>query len=255
MDKKMMIPILAFLFSIIVLPAAASAAVSVGNEAISRISLDGTSNFVVVDTNNPANKDGTLATFTYYATQSNKFRFLLVDADSRVKWISELITPAAAGVNTYSPAASIEVKKGWNLGVHFLNNGMIPYALTGATAKFTNSDDGLPVLGNTIQYQGYASRTYSIGAASAKPAEPATTTPEVGNATTTDTGLPPIATVLAGKKLCLAGQWADIVGTSFKNQGQCVSYYNQQILGHIENLMKRIIELQKQLLEIQKKSK
>ena len=137
--------------------------ITVGNDSSSRTLLDGYTNFVIIDTNHPASATGTLTSFSYYALNTNPFRFILVDSSNLVKWVSELITPSAAGVGTYTPAPGVAIEAGWNLGVYFpLSGASIPYELTGAPASYTVNNFGLPTVGSTLTYENSQGRTYSF---------------------------------------------------------------------------------------------
>jgi len=91
--------------------------ITVGNPAISRSTVDTYQNFTIIDTNNPVSATGWLTSFSYYATSTNSFEFVLVDSSNVVKWVSPTVTPAATGMQTYN--ISVPVQVGWNLGVHF----------------------------------------------------------------------------------------------------------------------------------------
>lgn len=165
MLKKILtnITLLALLIMPFVGHMASAASIDVGNAAINRANLDGYSNFTIIDENNPVSADGYLDTFTYYAANTNSFEFVLVDESNMVKWVSPMITPSAeAGVKTWSPASSIAVEEGWNLGVHFDSTGTIPFDLTGEEAPYTANNSGMPTVGSTLSYESTSSsRTYS----------------------------------------------------------------------------------------------
>ncbi|MEK7081038.1 MAG: hypothetical protein AAB902_01465 [Patescibacteria group bacterium] len=144
---------------------AKAAIVDVGNTAISRTSLDGFSNFTIVDTNNPVSANGSLDTFTYYAKNTNSFEFVLVDSSNVVKWISPTITPTPGeGVKTWIPGGAVSVTMNWNLGVHFDSTGTIPFDSTGNLATYTSNGSGMPTVGVALIPAGTTNRTYSFGA-------------------------------------------------------------------------------------------
>src|SRR3990167_5772203 len=143
---------------------ASAAVIDVGNGALNRSFIDGSSNFTVIDVNNPVSANGFLDTFTYFASNTNSFEFVLVDSSNVVKWVGPTITPSAgAGVKTWMPIIPIPASMSWNLGVHFNGTGTIPFDSTGASASFTANGSGLPIVGSTLTV-GVASRTYSFGA-------------------------------------------------------------------------------------------
>jgi len=139
-------------------------AITVGNDSSSRTLLDGYTNFVIIDTNHPASAAGYLTSFSYYALNTNPFRFILVDSSKVVKWVSDPITPSLApGVNTFTPATSVNVESGWNLGVYFSLTGTIPYEVAGTSAWYTPNDSGLPTAGQTLSTTNTSdNRTYSF---------------------------------------------------------------------------------------------
>lgn len=74
-----------------------------------------------------------------------------------------------------------------------------------------------------------------------------------------DDTLPPIGDVLARKAKCMKGLWNDAADDNgnqmFKNQGQCVAYYNQQILGHVQNMIKMLVQKMQELkAQVQKQN-
>lgn len=186
-------------------------AVDVGNPATDRALLDGYSNFVIVDTNNPVNLDGYLDTFNYYAENQNTFHFLLVDNTNTVKWMSPTITPSAGnGAKVWTPVTPVAVEDGWNLGVHFDSTGTISYDDGGATAIYTANGSGSPTLNSTLTIEGSTNRTYSFNASGSEVVEP------------------PVADHPVTKDDCKNGGWMNFTNPEFKNQGQCIKYVNQQ---------------------------
>ena len=133
-----------------------------GNDTTARTQLDLASNFTVVDTNHPATSAGTITSFGYYASNMNPFNFILVNSSGVVQWVSPTITPAATGMNTYTPTTSLAIQPGWNLGVYFSSTGTIPYENTGASASWTNVNTGMPSATMTLNYAGSGTRTYSF---------------------------------------------------------------------------------------------
>lgn len=139
-----------------------AAVLTVGNDTTARTIVDTYHNFTIIDTNFPASAEGELTQFDYYAYNTNPFRFILVDGTNEVKWVSDQITPVSSGVGTYTPAAPVYINTSWNVGLYFANTGTIPFAYTGAPAFYEPNNAGLPVVGETLNYQGLSNRVYSF---------------------------------------------------------------------------------------------
>jgi len=190
---KKIISILA-IFSIFVMAmpfSAVATTLTVGNDTTVRTITDTATNFTIIDKNHTSTALGVLKTFSYYAANTNTFRFVLVDASSVVKWVSDEITPSAVGVGTYTPATPVYIESGWNLGLYFKTSGTIPFESTGAVAWYTANDSGLPSVGNTLVYAGSSNRIYSFvatGEVTEMPSVPQITWP-ANNATITSAAL------------------------------------------------------------------
>ena len=143
---------------------ALASSLTVGNSSTNRASADSYANFTVVDTNNPATATGTLSAFSYYATSTSSFEFVLVNSSNVVQWVSPIITPPALGLNSWLPVTPINVQAGWNLGVHFDATGTIPFDSSGALAAYTPNGNGLPLASSTLTIEGTTNRTYSFSA-------------------------------------------------------------------------------------------
>lgn len=150
---------------------------TVGNDTVSGTNTDSWSDFVVVDTNNPASSDGMLTNFSYYASRTNPFLFIVVDGGNTVKWVGEEIVPSTTGVNTYNLPSPVSIETGWNIGLYYPSNGTVPYNLVGEDALYTLQGHGVPVEGEVLDGAavGNHSRTYSFNANGWYPL----TTPEV----------------------------------------------------------------------------
>jgi hypothetical protein len=136
--------------------------IKAGNDGNSRPQLDSYSNFTVIDTNNPVDQKGELKKFSYWAGNKNPFRFVVVNEEGKVKWVSEQITPKKVGQNNYKPGSPVAVKKSWNIGMYFSKTGTIPFESTGKDAKYTANNSGLPTVGSNLSIAGNTSRTYSF---------------------------------------------------------------------------------------------
>ena len=140
---------------------------TVGNDTSVRDHTDTYTNFTIIDTNHPAEFTGDLTTFSYYASNTNHFRFVVVDENKVVKWVGDEITPPSIGVHTYTPGTPVHVEDGWNVGMYFVSSGTIPYNSGGSASYWEPNDSGLPDVGDTINVEtGFDSsatdRTYSF---------------------------------------------------------------------------------------------
>lgn len=137
---------------------------TIGNDVASRPYTDTYSNFVIIDTNNPADATGEIQTFRYYASALKPFRFLLVDGSWSVMWVGDEITPSELGVNTYEPSSPVHVESGWNVGLYFAQTGVIPFDMAGLPVWWRANDSGLPAVGNILTFEGNGTqnRTYSF---------------------------------------------------------------------------------------------
>jgi hypothetical protein len=136
--------------------------IGVGNEAIDRPVVDTRTNFAIVDTNHPVNGFGVLTEFYYYAANTNPFRFIVVDQDLEVKWVSDEITPPGAGLFEHEPTNPPWVQTGWNVGLYFASTGTIPFTNVGEPAAYTPGGYGVPVVGTNLTVDGTSNRTYSF---------------------------------------------------------------------------------------------
>jgi len=139
---------------------------TVGNDTSVRDNIDSYTNFTIIDTNHPAEFTGHLTSFDYYASNTNHFRFVVVDENKVVKWVSEEITPST-GVHTFTPGTPVHVEDGWNVGMYFVSTGTIPYNSEGSASYWEPNNSGLPDVGDTINVEtGFSSsttdRTYSF---------------------------------------------------------------------------------------------
>ncbi|KKS03153.1 MAG: hypothetical protein UU64_C0006G0064 [candidate division WWE3 bacterium GW2011_GWF2_41_45] len=154
------------LFFAFVMPVFA-ADLTVGNDSNARPNIDTYSNFTIIDTNNPADFSGDLVSFSYWASNVNAFRFVVVDDVSSVIWVSDEITPEYIGVNTFEPLTPVHVEKDWNIGLYFASTGTVPYVYDGSASYWTPNNFGLPEVGDVIDPEdGFGSsatdRTYSF---------------------------------------------------------------------------------------------
>jgi len=135
---------------------------TVGNDDTVRPYTDSYSNFTIIDTNNSSSELGLLNTFSYYAKNSNPFRFVLVDESDVVQWVSAEITPSAPGVQSWSPSTPVYVEPGWNLGLYFALAGTVTWEYAGAPAWYEPNNTGLPNVGDTLSYANSSNRIYSF---------------------------------------------------------------------------------------------
>src|SRR5688500_2041075 len=101
-------------------------AATIGNATIARTDTDTYHNFTIIDSNNSVLADGEITSFSYYAANTKPFGFVVVSSAHVVEYVSPLITPAATGVQTYTPVAPIDVTDGDNIGMYFQSTGTIP---------------------------------------------------------------------------------------------------------------------------------
>jgi len=135
---------------------------TVGNDATERLITDTYYNFTIIDTNNPSSELGALNTFSYYAKNTNTFSFVLIDESDVVQWVSDPITPAGIGAQSWSSLTPVPVELGWNLGLYFASTGTVPFTYTGAPAWYEPNNAGLPMVGETLSYAGSSNRIYSF---------------------------------------------------------------------------------------------
>jgi hypothetical protein len=136
---------------------------TVGNDATERPITDTWYNFTVIDTNNPSSEFGALNTFSYYAANTKPFRFVLVDEFNVVQWVSDLITPAGTGAQSWYSLTPVPVEPGWNLGLYFSLTGTVPFRYIGDNpAWYEIYNAGLPEVGELLTYVGSSNRVYSF---------------------------------------------------------------------------------------------
>ena len=123
--------------------------------------IDTRANFTIIDTNHSSSEFGTLNTFSYYAANTNPFRFVLVDELNVVQWVSDEITPPDTGAQSLTPTP-VYVEPNWNLGLYFKLTGTVPYISPGAPAFYEYGGAGVPILGETLSYQASQGRIYSF---------------------------------------------------------------------------------------------
>ncbi len=143
---------------------ASAAAFTLGNDANSRPIVDTYSNFTIIDTNNPALVDGQINSFDYYASNTNPFRFVLVDSTNKVLWISDQIIPAGVGPQNFILVTPVVVHTGDNIGMYFAQTGTIPFEQPGSNAIYTPNGNGLPAVNSTLTVEGSNGRVYSLRA-------------------------------------------------------------------------------------------
>jgi len=174
MKKLISSAVILGMFSFAISTPVFAAGINVGNDAIDRAVVDTYSNFTIIDTNNPVSVDGWLTAFNYYAKNTNKFQFVLIDGSNVVKWVSPTVTPLSTGTQTYN--AVVAVESGWNLGVHFDSTGTIPFDYVGAPATYTPNNDGPVIVGEELYVEGTSDRIYSWKASGTEAETCSTTT-------------------------------------------------------------------------------
>jgi len=140
-------------------------AATIGNATIARTFTDTYHNFTIIDTNNSVLDNGEITSFSYYAANTNAFSFVVVSSANVVEYLSPSITPAATGVQTYTPAAPIAVTVGDNIGMYFESTGTIPFDYVGDPSVWTPNNVGPPTVGIALPYEyNLQGRTYSLSA-------------------------------------------------------------------------------------------
>jgi hypothetical protein len=188
----------------VAVPAAASASTRIGTPSsgiINRQSLDTRQNFSVWDTQQVAQGPGVTKAIEFYAGATGAIQFFLTDSSNTVKDVSGPIVVSQTGVQTYVLAAPWAVATGDRLGYYTAAAGVIPFDSGTSSVDFTVENSGPPVMGAQLGIDGSRPRVYSFGA---------TVTPFVNT-----------------KDQCKQGGFENVVaadGSSFKNQGDCVSY-------------------------------
>src|SRR5687767_5068219 len=89
-------------------------AATIGNATIARTNTDTYHNLTSIDSNNSVLASGEITSFSYYASNTNPFSFVVVNAANVVEYVSSLLTPAGTGVQIYTLAAPIDVTAGDN---------------------------------------------------------------------------------------------------------------------------------------------
>lgn len=195
MRKALTVGVLTAALALSAVATAFAVSAQMGNEAIARGNVDSYSNFTIVDTNNPAAFDGVFDSITYDAARDNDIRFVIVDSDDVVTWVSEVISPDGTGLNTAAFDSPVGVTAGDNLGVYSVGQGAVSYevdSVNAEPAEFEPNNAGLPEVDDTLAYQSSSPRFYSM------------------NATITATS----------PDICKKGGWEDL---GYKNQGQCIA--------------------------------
>lgn len=162
--KKIMTFLFVFVFAFVFLTPVKAFDLNLGNTVEDRDYVDSYYNFSIIDTNLSAGYQGIVTEIQYWARNNNAFKFLIVDELGKVMWKSDLITPVATGLQTYTPSTSPVVHPGWNIGMYFTLTGTIPFDYDdGADPAFYEANNaGEPVLGETLTNAGTTKRYYSV---------------------------------------------------------------------------------------------
>ena len=178
---------------------AALGASTIGNEALDRSEVDNSSNFTVVDTNNPATFDGYFEEVTFWAHRLGTINFVVLSGDE-ITYVSSDLEVTAPGLQTASLGDTAGVVVGDNLGYYLQTQGVIDYdnALenAGERVRISANNDGFPPEpGDNLGFFEWDFRIYSMNA-TINPASP---------------------------DVCKKGGW-ETYG-DFKNQGQCIASF------------------------------
>jgi hypothetical protein len=129
---------------------------SIGNDTNARTWVDTYADFTIVDRNRPAPNEGWITHIDYNAAMERPMAFVVVDGGNVVKWVGDTFTPAATGVQTYTPSPPIHVQQGWNVGLYFgVEGGVIPfdYSLSAAPSIWEPNNSGKPDVGETLSIE------------------------------------------------------------------------------------------------------
>lgn len=167
---------------------------TMGNDAADRSNADTWADFTIVDTNNPAPFDGWFEEITYFAERPGTIRFVVVQPDHTVTWVSDEIVVDASGVHTFATGSPVGVVEGSNIGVYSKGVGVISWDYDGGAepAPFTDAGTGQPEVGEQLEYHDESRRTYSMGT-SVRASSP---------------------------EICKDGGWER---WGYRNQGQCIA--------------------------------
>lgn len=148
-----------------IVTAAAAVTAPMGNSAVDRQSVDSWTDFVIVDTNHSAPYDGYFTSINYYAERAGTIRFVVVDDNDAVTWVSDAVA-AAAGPGVLNLGEPVGLTAGSNLGVYSAGAGVISFDYDAAAepANFTLYNTGLPAVGQELDYVGDSGRVYSMNA-------------------------------------------------------------------------------------------
>lgn len=172
--------------------AAFGVSATMGNDAVPRSHIDSWSHFTVVDTNNPAAFDGTMAEVTVFGQRAGIVRFVIVDAANVITQVSDEVAVAGTGVETLALPEPMGVTTGANLGVHFVGQSSIPSDRFVGEPAYWNPQGSAPTVGQVVGTSGTESRIYSMNA----------------------------AITASSPDVCKDGGWE---GYGYKNQGQCIA--------------------------------
>ncbi|HLS45749.1 MAG TPA: hypothetical protein VK045_09970 [Ornithinicoccus sp.] len=168
---------------------------TIGNAPIDRTFYDTWRDFTLVDFNNPAPFDGYFTSIDYYAERAGEVRFVIVDSNDTVAWISDEVS-ASIGPASLDLAQPVGVTAGSNLGVYSPGLGVISYDTIGdpQPVQYEWYDSGMPLLGEALAYV------------------PGTTQPRFYSMSASITASSP--------DICKNGGWE---GYGYRNQGQCIA--------------------------------
>lgn len=171
---------------------------TMGSTAVPRPSLDTWTNSTTVDTNHPAPFDGYFTQIEYDAGGLGEMRFVVIDADRVVTWVSDPVTVTAVGAGELVLDAPVGVTAGSNLGVYTVGAGVVGYEVdTSAATILQTYGGGVPAVNSAPAFEDPGdlvrpTRIYSMNA------EIEASSPQI----------------------CKDGGWRT---WGYKNQGQCIA--------------------------------
>lgn len=181
--RKVIIGSLFLIFFLLFFPLFSDKAYAVpltgGNPAVDRLHLDSSTDFTLVDTNNPINVpitgNGRVESWSVYAERQKEVYLKIFRQVDPTTFVvigqSRIVTPSVGTANTFVLDVPILVKTGDLVGLHFKGNSAVsfdkdpadPFArgdLDGKV-KFTNSGEN-PGIGEIAGFDNSSDRLYSV---------------------------------------------------------------------------------------------